>query len=115
MLSGLPVPNRTALVLSATSQPADLDDQYRRFAAADPSAVILTKVDEATRVGSAISAVIRQGLPLAYVADGQRIPEDLSVARPDQIVVRAMAATRVTAAAPDDDELSIQFAGAAHG
>ncbi len=115
MLSGLPVPNRTALVLSATSQGADLDDQYRRFAAADPSAVILTKLDEATRVGSAISAIVRQGIPLAYVTDGQRVPEDLSPARPDQLVLRAMAASRVTATPPDDEELTHQFAGAAHG
>ncbi len=115
MLSGLPVPNRTALVLSATSQAADLDDQYRRFSAADPSAVILTKLDEATRVGSAISAIVRQNIPLAYVTDGQRVPEDLSAARPDQLVLRAMAASRVSATAPDDDDLSYQFAGAAHG
>ena len=114
MLSGLPVPNRTALVLSASSQGTDLDDQYQRFAAADPGAVILTKLDEATRVGSAISAVIRHNLPLAYVADGQRVPEDLAAARPDQLVLRAMNATRKVAALPDDEELSLQFAGAAH-
>ncbi|TDU25809.1 flagellar biosynthesis protein FlhF [Panacagrimonas perspica] len=115
MLSGLPVPNRTALVLSAASQIADLDDQYRRFAAAAPSAVILTKLDEATRVGAAISAITRHAIPLAYVTDGQRVPEDLSAARPDQLVLRAVAATRAGAAPPDDDELSYQFAGAAHG
>jgi flagellar biosynthesis protein FlhF len=114
MLSGLPVPNRTALVLSASSQGADLDDQYQRFAAADPSAVILTKLDEATRFGSAMSAVIRHNLPLAYVADGQRVPEDLSAARPDQLVLRAMNATRKVPTLPDDEELSLQFAGAAH-
>lgn len=112
MLSGLPVPNRTALVLSANSQVSDLDDQYQRFAAAAPAAVILTKLDEATRVGSAISAVVRHGIPLAYLTDGQRVPEDLSVARPDQIVVRAMAASRVSSTPPDDEELTHQFAGA---
>lgn len=115
MLSGLPVPNRTALVLSATSQAADLDDQYRRFAAAGPGAVILTKLDEATRVGAALSAVVRQGIPLGYVADGQRVPEDLAVARADQLVLRAMAASRTNAATPDDEEMSHQFAGAVHG
>lgn len=114
MLSGLPVPNRTALVLSASSQLADLDDQYHRFAAAAPSAVILTKLDEASKVGSAISAIVRQGLPLAYFADGQRVPEDLSSARPDTLVLRAMQANRKTTELPDDDEISLQFAGAAH-
>lgn len=112
MLSGLPVPNRTALVLSANSQTSDLDDQYQRFAAAAPASVILTKLDEATRVGSAISAVVRHGIPLAYLADGQRVPEDLAVARADQLVVRAMSASRVSSTPPDDEELTHQFAGA---
>lgn len=114
MLSGLPVPNRTALVLSASSQLADLDDQYQRFAPAAPSAVILTKLDEAAKVGSAISAIVRHGLPLAYLADGQRVPEDLAAARPDSLVLRAMQSNRKSAALPDDDEISLQFAGAAH-
>jgi len=114
MLSGLPVPNRTALVLSASSQAADLDDQVQRFAPAAPAAVILTKVDEATRIGSALSTLVRHGLPMAYVADGQRVPEDLSPARADQLVLRAMQTPRKVLALPDDEELSFQFAGAAH-
>jgi flagellar biosynthesis protein FlhF len=114
MLSGLPVPNRAALVLSASSQAADLDDQMQRFAPAAPSAVILTKLDEATRVGSAISTLVRHGLPLAYTADGQRVPEDISPARADQLVLRAMQSTRKVSAIPDDEELTLQFAGAAH-
>lgn len=47
-----------------------------------PSACILTKTDEATSLGGAISALIRSRLPLAYVANGQRVPEDLHCARP---------------------------------
>lgn len=110
MLSGLPVPNRTALVLSASSQASDLDDQFRRFAPSDPSAVILTKLDEASRLGGAISCLIRHALPLAYTTDGQRVPEDLSAARPDQLVLRA---NRALATRPDaeDEEISMQFAG----
>lgn len=111
MLSGLPVPNRTALVLSASSQAADLDDQYRRFAPADPGAVILTKLDEASRLGGALSCVVRHGLPLAYTTDGQRVPEDLSPARPDQLVLRASRALAHPTDA-DDEAMSLQFAGA---
>ena len=51
---------------------------------ARPSACILTKTDEATSLGGAISALIRSGLPLAYVANGQRVPEDLHFAKPRQ-------------------------------
>ncbi|HKY91953.1 MAG TPA: flagellar biosynthesis protein FlhF, partial [Nevskiaceae bacterium] len=113
MLSGLPVPNRTALVLAANSHGADLDDQVRRFARAEPSACILTKLDEATRVGAAISTLIRNGLPLAYTTDGQRVPEDLWAADADRLVLWAMQLSR-RGAEPDEEELSLQMSGAAH-
>ncbi|MGQ0697041.1 MAG: flagellar biosynthesis protein FlhF [Panacagrimonas sp.] len=110
MLSGLTLPHRTALVLSASSQGADLDDQFARFAASDPNAVILTKLDEATRLGTAISAIVRKGLPLAYVADGQRVPEDLAAANPEQLMQSAMDAMH-----PNNDEaFSNELAGVAH-
>ena len=48
------------------------------------SACILTKTDEATSLGGALSALIRSGLPLAYVANGQRVPEDLHFAQARQ-------------------------------
>ncbi len=111
LLSGLSVPNRTALVLSASSQAPDLDDQFRRFAPADPSAVILTKLDEASRIGAALSCLVRHGLPLAYTTDGQRVPEDLTAARPDQLALRAARAL-ATPPESDDEEMSLQFAGA---
>lgn len=112
-LNGVSAPIRTALVMSAASQGADLDDQFKRFAPAKPGAVILTKLDEASRVGAALSAVIRHEIPLAYVTDGQRVPEDLSAARPDQLVLRAMQLARKSAEPVDEDELSFQFSGAA--
>ncbi|MGQ0621029.1 MAG: flagellar biosynthesis protein FlhF [Panacagrimonas sp.] len=119
MLAGLPVPIRTALVMAAGSQGVDIDDQFKRFAPASPGAVILTKCDEARRIGPALSAVIRHGVPIAYVTDGQRVPEDLSTAQPDQLVLRAMQLSRKPPETPDeedDGEFAYPFAGAAaHG
>lgn len=114
MLSGLPVPNRAALVLSACSQSADIEAQVSRFAPAAPAAVILTKLDEANRVGPVMSALIRHGLPLAYITDGQRVPEDLAAARPDYLVLRAMRGAQRLLDASDEDEITLQFSGAAH-
>ncbi len=45
-----------------------------------PAACILTKVDEAASLGAVISAVLRHKLRIAYVCDGQRVPEDLHAA-----------------------------------
>jgi flagellar biosynthesis protein FlhF len=53
------------------------------------SGCILTKTDEANSLGGAISALIRHQLPLAYVCNGQQVPEDFSLARPNTLVKQA--------------------------
>lgn len=101
------------LVLPATTQAIDLHEIIQRFSAARPVAAVLTKVDEATRIGGVLSTSIRSKLPLAYVCDGQRVPEDLQLARPDQFVLRAMQMARQMPATVDDSTMALQF-GAAH-
>lgn len=70
------------LALPANAQASALQEIVEAFTVARPSACILTKTDEATSLGGALSALIRARLPLAYVANGQRVPEDLHYARP---------------------------------
>jgi flagellar biosynthesis protein FlhF len=72
------------LALPANGQTATLAEIVDAFLVARPVACILTKTDEATSLGGALSVLIRTGLPLAYVANGQRVPEDLHFARPRQ-------------------------------
>ena len=48
---------------------------FRRRAARRRACV--TKLDEATSLGGTLSALIRAKLPLAYLSDGQQVPEDL--------------------------------------
>jgi flagellar biosynthesis protein FlhF len=80
---------RPLLVLPANAQSSDLDDAVRRFRSARPEAVVLTKIDETGRLGTSLSVVVRQRVPLAYVTDGQRVPEDLHLAEPHRLVLRA--------------------------
>jgi flagellar biosynthesis protein FlhF len=75
---------KVLLALPANTQTATLQEIVEAFMVARPSACILTKTDEATSLGGALSALIRSRLPLAYVANGQRVPEDLHFARPRQ-------------------------------
>lgn len=79
----------TLLTLSATTEGTALEKAIDLFSVTQPSACLLTKLDEAASLGAAISAVIHSGLPLAYLADGQRVPEDLSPARSHPLVERA--------------------------
>jgi flagellar biosynthesis protein FlhF len=79
---------RTLLVLPANSHYADLDEVVRRFSAARPQGVVLTKLDETGRLGSALSVVVDHQLPLTWVTDGQRVPDDLHVANAPSLVLR---------------------------
>jgi len=67
----------TLLALPATAASGTMQEIVDVFRTAQPAGCILTKTDEATSLGGALSVLIRSGLPLAYVANGQRVPEDL--------------------------------------
>lgn len=83
-----PRPVRSLLVLPANAQPRDLEEVIARFRIAQPEAAILSKIDETGQLGSALSVISRQRLPLAYVTDGQRVPEDLQCAEGHRLVLR---------------------------
>jgi flagellar biosynthesis protein FlhF len=104
----------TCLVLSAAAQAGALEEAVERFAAAQPSACALTKLDEATSLGGSISMLIRARLPLVYVSDGQRVPEDISPARAHQLVARAVELSKKAGAEADEDLLRRRFGGVAH-
>lgn len=79
----------TLLTLSATTESAALDKAIRLFSVTRPDACLLTKLDEAASLGALLSAVVHAELPVAYLADGQRVPEDLQIARAQPLVQRA--------------------------
>jgi flagellar biosynthesis protein FlhF len=103
----------TSLVLSAAAQAGAIEEAIDRFAAG-PATCMLTKLDEATSLGGALSALIRAKLPLAYVSDGQRVPEDLSPARAHQLLARAVELSRKAGATADEDLLRRRFGSVAH-
>ena len=104
----------TALVLSACAQAGVVEETIMRFSAASPKSCVLTKIDEATSLGGSISALVRHGVPLAYVSEGQRIPEDLAPARAHHLVARAVELSRRSGAQADDEVLTLKFGGVAH-
>lgn len=101
------------LVLSAAAQAGAIEEAVQRFAPAQPGSCVLTKLDEATSLGGAMSMLIRSGLPLAYLSDGQRVPEDLSAARSHQLIARAVELSRKAGATADEDLLQRRFGAVA--
>ena len=81
------------LVLPATTHPVDAHTAVRQFSLFGPNQLILTKMDETTRPGAAISVAGDSGLPLAYLCSGQRVPEDLERATPLSFAARVVRAS----------------------
>jgi flagellar biosynthesis protein FlhF len=76
---------RVLVALPAQGEGHALDEIVRAFATVTPVGCVLTKVDEAASLGAAISAVLRYKLKIAYVCDGQRVPEDLHAAHQKRV------------------------------
>ncbi len=80
------------LVMPASGQAQDLDELASRFADVPLCGCIITKLDETSRLGGALSVAIRRQLSIDFLCDGQRVPEDLHRTKPNELVVRAMRA-----------------------
>ncbi len=104
----------TALVLAASTQAGAVAEAVARFAPAKPTSCVLTKVDEAASLGGALSVLMRAQLPISYVSEGQRVPEDLRPARALELVTSAVQLARTSGAAADEDLLKRRFGVLAH-
>ncbi|WP_177420478.1 flagellar biosynthesis protein FlhF [endosymbiont of Lamellibrachia barhami] len=104
-------PVRTLLTLSAATQRSALAHAIRAFSIARPVGCILTKMDEAASLGGVFSTLIDTNLPLAFVTDGQRVPEDLHVARAHSLVSRAIEMAQESDESPDEGYMAFAFGG----
>lgn len=82
---------RTLLVVGANTQQSVLEETMRVFGKLPIAGAVLSKIDEATTLGPALSAFCRAGMPLVFLSEGQRVPEDLQAARAERLVEQAVA------------------------
>lgn len=94
-------------VLAANSQQQALLHAQRAYRTQNLRACILTKLDEACSLGECISLLIANRLPLAYIADGQAIPDDIAVGSGKALVARAIGLAKHNAG--DEDQLAQAF------
>lgn len=78
------------LVLACNSQLQTLKASAHAHSGGKLRGCVLTKLDEAGSLGEALGVVIQQKLPVLYCADGQAIPNDLSVASAAALVAKAV-------------------------
>ena len=74
------------LVLSVTAQEKLFTATYHQFSPIGVDRVLFTKLDEGLSFGSLFNFSVRNRLPISYFTSGQRVPEDLEVARPDRVI-----------------------------
>jgi len=77
------------LLLNATSRGDTLDDVVSAYAGEDLAGCIITKMDETASLAPVIDVAVRHGLLLCYVANGQRVPEDLHLPNRNYLLHRA--------------------------
>jgi len=88
---------RTTLVLPANLLPGSLEHSVQAYAPLAPKGCILTKLDETPSPGGALSIVLRHGLSVEFVTDGQRVPEDIHLADARRLACRLADGAKHTA------------------
>jgi flagellar biosynthesis protein FlhF len=81
---------RSLLVVAANTQQLVLEETFRAFSHLPLEGAVITKLDEAASLGPVLSALCGGDLPLMYVSEGQRVPEDLQPARVQRLLSRAV-------------------------
>jgi flagellar biosynthesis protein FlhF len=78
------------LVLSANGSTALADEVVEAFKRTALDSCIVTKLDEATRIGGLLSVLLKHKLPVTYLGDGQRVPDDLHPAKARRLLSQAV-------------------------
>src|SRR5262249_2843432 len=68
---------RVHLVLSASTRSEDIRNIVKRFHRFTPRRVVITKVDETEPKGVFVADILRNEMPISFITNGQRVPEDL--------------------------------------
>lgn len=101
---------RKLLVINAASQGETIEDVLIAYRAASCAGIVLSKLDEAVKLGPALDALIRHKLKVVGVANGQRVPEDWHRLSANALVHRALRGGGSTAYKFDAGDVNLVFA-----
>jgi len=111
LLSGRDQHVQRLLLLGAPSQGITLEEVVRAYGGPGLTGCILTKIDEAQVYGPALDVAIRHQLPVHYVTNGQRVPEDMHLANAAYLIDRAFRlGTPETAFRAEDEDYPVLMA-----
>jgi flagellar biosynthesis protein FlhF len=99
------------LVVNASAQGETIEDVLLAYDGAACRGVVLSKIDEAVKLGPALDALIRHKLKLLAVGNGQRVPEDWHRLSAASLVQQSLRATGGAAWRLDAGDVNLVFAG----
>ncbi|MGQ9745210.1 MAG: DEAD/DEAH box helicase family protein [Dissulfurimicrobium sp.] len=73
-------------ILCATSKAEDLTTQIELYSMFPVTSWVITKTDETTSYGPLCTPIIRDQLPISYITNGQKVPEDIMEATKDKLI-----------------------------
>ena len=83
-------PVEPILLLNADMRCLEIDANLRGFSRLEPAALIFTKLDQAMELGGLYDAATSSSLPVMYLTNGRRIPEDIEEATPEKVASQIM-------------------------
>jgi flagellar biosynthesis protein FlhF len=98
------------LVINAAAQGETIEDVMVSYRAPTCRGIVLSKLDEAVKLGPALDALIRHKLKVVGVANGQRVPEDWHRLSSHALVHRALRAGGSPAYKLDANDVNLVFA-----
>jgi flagellar biosynthesis protein FlhF len=98
------------LVINAAQQAETIEDVITAYRATQAKGIILSKLDEAVKLGPALDALIRHRLKVLAVATGQRVPEDWHHLNSQMLIQRALRGSASQAWRMSPADVSMAFA-----
>lgn len=100
---------RRLLVVNASAQGETIDDVLQAYKASSAAGIVLSKLDEAVKLGPALDAMIRHRLKIVAVANGQRVPEDWHRLTAQALIHRALRNSAAPAWRVNSNDVNLMF------
>ncbi|CAN2040154.1 flagellar biosynthesis protein FlhF [Candidatus Magnetomoraceae bacterium gMMP-15] len=71
------LPIKSHLLLSTVTRDSEMEQVAAKFGELGCSSYIFTKTDETKRRGAIINQILKRKLPISFITNGQRVPEDI--------------------------------------
>jgi flagellar biosynthesis protein FlhF len=86
---------RVHLVIAASTRSEDITNIVKKFHRFSPRRVVITKIDETEPKGAFVGDILRNEMPISFLTNGQRVPEDLLLPSADDLARFLLPAAQV--------------------